>query len=135
MPACDSIFVKVVFIPAKEYIASPRYLWVLSPPPSHKLHPEDSLEVDAVPLGHLIVELPRMVFSLLRNMKSKLMVGVVFVLFVITTISHYGVSYTFALSRKSYSENILMISSLRIIFLFIEVMVKFPYSLLLTRQS
>ena len=54
------------------------------------LNPEDLLEVYAVPLGHLILEFPRIMFALLRNTKKKLMFGVAFVLFVPTAIARDG---------------------------------------------
>ena len=46
------------------------------------------MEVDDVPLVHLIEESPRPMFDLLSNMKTKWMVGIVFVMFVPTAISH-----------------------------------------------
>ena len=52
------------------------------------LYPKDPLEVDVVPLGCLIEELPIMVFYFLRNTKRELMVGVLFVLFVLTKITY-----------------------------------------------
>ena len=45
------------------------------PHPTYKFHPEDPLEIDDVPLGRLIAEFPRMMYTLLSNMKSKMMVG------------------------------------------------------------
>ena len=60
------------------------------PPPTYKLNPEDPLEVDAVPLGHLIAELTIMMFAFLSNKKRKLMDGVAFLLFVPTKIARRG---------------------------------------------
>ena len=58
--------------------------------PTYKFHPEDPLEVDAVPLGHLVAELPRFFFAFLRNIKSKLMDVVALVLFIPNAIAHTG---------------------------------------------
>ena len=63
---------------------------MISPRLTYKLYPKDTLEVDDVPLGRIIVELPRMMFDFVDNMESKLMVRLEFVLFVITVISYYG---------------------------------------------
>ena len=60
------------------------------PPPTYKLHTKDPREFDAVTLGRLIAEFPRVMFALLRNMKRKLVVGVAFVLFVPTAIARDG---------------------------------------------
>ena len=59
-------------------------------PPTYKLHTKEPLEFDAVQIGRLIAEFPGMTFYLLSNIKSKFMVGVAFVLFVLTTIAHAG---------------------------------------------
>ena len=60
------------------------------PPPTYKFHPEDPLEVDDVPLRILMAEFPRMIFALIRNMKSKFMVGLLFSMFVTNTILYNG---------------------------------------------
>ena len=60
------------------------------PRPTYKLYPKYTLEVDDVPLGRLIVELPRMMFDFIDSMESKLMFRVAFVLFVINVISYDG---------------------------------------------
>ena len=65
-------------IPVKVDLAFPRALWILSPT-TNKLHPEYQLEVDSVPIGRLIAELPIMMFALLINMRRKWMAGVEFV--------------------------------------------------------
>ena len=85
-------------------------------------------------LGHLISQLPIIMLALMRNMKSKLMVRVAFILF-LTAISHNGGRQIIAVLRESHAERISMRSCLTVIFLFIEVMVKLPYSLLLMSQS
>ena len=61
----------------------------VDPPPPHthththkhtyKLYLKYPMEVDSVPLGSLIAELPRMVFAFMRNMSRKFMVGLAFV--------------------------------------------------------
>ena len=63
------------------------------------------------------------------------MVGVEFILLVNTVTAHNDGSYTIAVLRESHAEIILMRSCLKIIFLFIEVMGKLPYSLLLIHWS
>ena len=61
-------------------------------PPTYKLHPEDSLEVDTVPFGSLRVDVPTMVFPLLRGMKSKFMVRLNIFMFVFIVNSYGGES-------------------------------------------
>ena len=63
------------------------------------------------------------------------MVGVEFGLFVPTAISQSGGSYTIAVLRKSHAEIIFMKTCLMVKFLFILVMVKFPYPPFPTHQS
>ena len=104
-------------------------------PPPYKLHHEYPLEFDAVPLGRLIAEFPRMMFAFLRNMKRKLMVGVAFVLFVPISNTKCGGSYTIAVLREVHAQIIFMRSCLAVIFLFVEVMVKVSYSLLFILRS
>ena len=96
-------------------LSSPRYLSI-SPPPTYKLHPKYPLEVDAVPLGRIIAEFPRMIFSSLKKMKRKLMVGVDFVLFVITAIAQNGGSHIIAVLIESCAEIIFMRSCLTVRF-------------------
>ena len=67
-------------------------------------------------------------------MKIKLMVGVSFVLFVTTVISYNGRSYTIAVIREINAEIIFMRGFLTVIFLFIEVIMKLHYPLLLIRR-
>ena len=74
------------------------FLDYLSPPP-YKFHPEDPLGANSVPLGRLIAEFPIMMSDLLNNMKSKLMVGVEFVLLVPIELSHAGGNYTIYVLR------------------------------------
>ena len=62
----------------------------IPPPPNHKFCPEDPMEDEDVPLGRLIEDSTRSMFALLSNMKTKWMVGIVFVMFVPTAISHNG---------------------------------------------
>ena len=83
MPAHASIFVKVFQILPRE-ILHDQYICGLSPSPTYRFHPEDSPEVYAVPLGSLIEDVPIMMLSFIRNMKIKLVVGEVFVLFLHT---------------------------------------------------
>ena len=90
MSACASIFVKVFYNPFQGIFSTPK-IFVDSPlPPTYNLLPEYPLVVDAVPFGSLIAEFPRTMFSLSRNTKRKLMVGVAFVLFVPTEIERDG---------------------------------------------
>ena len=58
-----------------------RYLLILSPPSSHYLHPEDPLEFYTVAFGCCITGVTRMMFGLLSNIKSKVMVAEAFFLF------------------------------------------------------
>ena len=76
-----------------------------------------------------------MVFALLRSMKIKFMVGVAFVLFVPTAISQNGGSWAISVIRESRAERILVRTCLVVRLMVIEVMVKFPYPLLLIRWS
>ena len=59
------------------------------PPPTIGF-PEDPMEVDDVPLVRLIEESPIPMFDLLSIMKTKWIVGIVFIMFVPTAISHNG---------------------------------------------
>ena len=72
-----------------------------------------------------------MMINSLKNMKSKLVVGVVFVLFVPTGSARDGGSYSIAFLREIHAER----SFMRICVMFgvyvIKVMEKLPYSLLL----
>ena len=90
MPAYASILVNVFpRIPAKVGSAFPRALLIL-PPPSHEFHPKEPLEVDTVPFECSIAGITRMVFSFMRNMKSKMMVAEAFVLFFTVTLEING---------------------------------------------
>ena len=75
-----------------------------------------------------------MMFALTRNIKTKLMVVLNILLFVHITIAHDGGIYTIAMIIESRAEIFFMISCLTVRILFIEVMVEFPYSLLLICQ-
>ena len=75
-----------------------------------------------------------MIFALLSNIKSKLMVGVSFYLFVPTAILHNGGIYTITVLRESHSGRIFTITCLAVRFFLIEVMVKLPYPLLFIRR-
>ena len=87
MPACASIFVIFPgYLPRNIYHA--QYFCGLSPPP-YNFHAEYSSEVDAVTLERLISELSRMLFAFIGDMKTKLIVGVLFVLFVPTASARY----------------------------------------------
>ena len=86
-----SVFVKKFSNPCQGRFSTPKS-FLDYPPPTYKLYPEDLLEVDDVPLGLLVAELSRIMFTLLRNIKRKLMIVVAFVLFVTTTIFHIGIS-------------------------------------------
>ena len=99
IPACASLFVKVFLQrPAKEDLACPRDFLII-PPPTYKLQPKVPLEVDNLPIGHIIEEFPIMVFLLVSNMKRKLMVGVEIVVFVTNEITHNIESYTIGVIR------------------------------------
>ena len=74
-----------------------------------------------------------MMFALLKNIKSKLMTGVAFVLFFSTSVSRDGRSYTISVIIESHAERIFMRKFLIVILLFIEVVVNFPYPLLFIR--
>ena len=70
-----------------------------------------------------------MMFSLLRKMKSKIMVAEAFVLFFIVTLELNVGRYTITVLGDRHAELILVGSCLTVICLFIEVFMKFPYSL------
>ena len=67
MPTCASIFVKGFMNNHQGRFCTPKS-FVDYPPPIYKSHPEDPMEVDAVPLGRLclIAESPKMIFTFLR---------------------------------------------------------------------
>ena len=54
---------------------------MLVPPSSDHLHPKEPLKVYDISLGRPIADIPRMIYCLLRSMKSKLMVDEAFVIF------------------------------------------------------
>ena len=91
IPACASIFVKVFVLNHCQcrFRITKSFLDYLLPH-TYKLHPEGPLEVDDVPLGNIIAELTGRMFSLMRNMKIKFMVGVAFALFVPAPIANIG---------------------------------------------
>ena len=100
MPACYSILWKFLFQnPAKEYLAWPRD-FVLSTPPTNKLHPEYPQKVDPITLGILIVDVPNIILDLIRNIKKILMIGVTFVRFVTNSSACDGGRYTIAVLRE-----------------------------------
>ena len=91
MPASASMFGKVFFgIPSTVDSASPRALLILPPPPSDDLHTKEPLKVYAISLGRPIAEIPRMIYCLLRSMKSKLMAEEAFVMFFPVTLEING---------------------------------------------
>ena len=59
-------------------------------------------------LGRLIAEFPIMMFALIRNIKSKLMVRVAFVLFFPTSIAHNVGIYIITVLRENHIEIIFM---------------------------
>ena len=105
------------------------------PHPTYELHPQYPLEVDDIPPGRIISELPIMMFALLINMKRKLIVGVAFFLFVPTAISHNGGRCTIDVLTESHAEIIFMRTCLMVRLLFIEVMVNLNYPIIFIRQS
>ena len=129
MPACASIFVNVFFrISAKVFSAFPKYL--LTPPPSYEMHPKDPFEVDTVPFEFCIAGVNRMMSGLLRKMKKKRMAADAFVLFFPVGPEFNGGSYTVDVLGDRHAELILMRSCLNVEYLFLEVLMQFPYSLL-----
>ena len=71
-----------------------------------------------------------MMFGLLRNMKRKMMVSEAFVLFPPVKPELNGGSYTIAVLRDRHTERIMMRNCLAVLFLFLEVLMQFPYYLL-----
>ena len=69
-------------------------------------------------------------YCLLRKMKSKMMVAETFVLFFPVTPELSDGSYTIAVIGDRHAELILIIHFLTVLFLFLEVLMQFPYSLL-----
>ena len=90
MPACALIFVKVFSEYLPGWIYHDQDICGFSTPPTYNFHPQNPPEIDAVPLGHLIAEFPRIMLAFLMNMKRKFMFGVAFALFVPTATAHNG---------------------------------------------
>ena len=78
MPVSASMFGKVFWNPFHSTFSTPKSFVDSPPPPSDDLHPKDPLKVYAIPLGRPIADIPRMIYCLLRSMKSKLMVDEAF---------------------------------------------------------
>ena len=81
MPACESIFVKVVLSSCQERFSILKSFIYFIATPTISCIPKTHSKNDYVALGRLILEFPRMMFDLLRNTKIKMMAGVAFVLF------------------------------------------------------
>ena len=71
-----------------------------------------------------------MMFGVLSNMKRKMMIAEAFVLFSPVTTELNDGSYTVAVLGDIHAKQILMRNYLTVIFLFLEVLMQFPYSLL-----
>ena len=72
------------FYPVKEDLVSPEYFCIIYQPPTYDLRLKDPPEIEAETLGIIIADVPRIMLGLIRNMKSRLIFLVAFVLFITT---------------------------------------------------
>ena len=98
------------------------------------MHPKDQLKLYAIPLEGLISDVPRTTIGFIGNMKSKMMIGIVFVLFVTNVSALDSVSYIISVLIESYTKIRFSEFFLTFTFLVFEGKAKFHYYLLLTRQ-
>ena len=71
---CFNFF--IFLIPAKGYLLSTRDFFIIYRPPlpTYELHLKDPPEIEDETLGIIVADIPIIIFGLLRNMKSKLIV-------------------------------------------------------------
>ena len=84
------------------------------------------MKVNLVPYECSVAGLTRIIFGLLRKMKSKMMVVEAFVLFLLVALELNGGIYTIAVIGDRHVERILIILFLMFICLFIEFFTEFP---------
>ena len=102
---------------------------------SYEFCPKDPPNIEAAKIGILISYAPGMMLGLLRNMRSKWIARVYFLLVVTNSSALYGRSQTIYMLREIYAIIIFMRSCLTFVFFLIEIIARFVYSLLLVHQG